>query len=670
MPTSRHKTIVEIEVDDRQIVGLERSIGRAFSQSLLADFEKSLGRIAQTMEKLGGVGGPGTPHGGGPPVGGGGGSGTGGGGQGALVRELAALRLEMSRSNEHSRREAQRGSSAWSTFRGSLGANMVTQGMNRVGGAAQGAIGGSATSTALNAIPYIGPVLGAAARQAVSLYTEHASQMQAQAGAFGATGIGRHGMGHLVQKGARLYGLQPGQVPGMVQGIGGASGRTGAGLMDLAGPAMNLQNIMGLQAGGAGLIGAAEGSGGNVANIRTVLLEAVSGGVMAGFREGRLNQYFQQLSSFVEQTTSRGIALDPSSANQFFGQISSAGGSFQGAAGARVASSFGQGFSSAQGNSVWHGLRLNLAGLGSGATLQEASERAEDPASGVMQAMIERVRSMAGGDANLGALLMRQMFSSFGSTLSAVQSREIFENGLSENYASAEHGGATLAARHGQSRGVFAAGQHSAGLALQRQHMGAGLSGVAQNIQRLDLKIMSAGLAAITPAVDWMVENIPRLIEAFSEGGVPALAVAIATGGSGPATGLQGNQLSYNESLTEAAEALSERVMRGTATWGNAAGMGGVATAAQNAANTIHSARQVQASQRTLGSQRGFNSSNPANLNASGVPAAPPGAVVPAPVGPQSSLNLHQANQAWVHATHNLSHAIQSAGGSNVTAVS
>jgi len=636
MSDTRHKTVIEVAVDDRQIVGLSRTLERAFDDRSLDRFEKALDRIAAKMEGLGKAGGAGAALGGGLSPAGRGGAREGG----ALAQEMRLLREELKRSNEMSRRAGGGGGGSRGTSSNTIAGGMFKFHMlQQLMGMGPGMLGGSATASALGSIPYIGGTLGAAAQTSVRLYNEYAQQQMAQAGVFGGTGVGP-GMDALVRQGVGAFGLAPGAVPGMVAQFGGTSGLTGDRLSGAFGTQLALSQLLGVNNAGS-MIGAAEMSGGRVDDPAALMQEAVGAGLLAGIRESRLDQHMQQMASFTEDARTRGIPLAPGSVMALFTAFRGSGASFAGEAGSRFAGNFGQGMASAgRGRGFAQGLALRAAGFGSGASYQESLERLEARDPETMRAFVESLRGMA-GDSDTGAYLMRSAMEGLGVDMSAVQSRELFENGMVVDGAEGARArtAETLRGRRATAGGIFGAGAFSGGMALQRQAIGSTQAESAQAIQNLDLRIMGAGLQALSPVISALVGALDRLTTAFTEGGFSRLAteaLAIALEPLGLQTDTSGNQMTTGDVLVRAGNVAQWALNTGAAEVLEAVGAEGLARRSREAAEqaTEYEARREQ-----------DRSALPGLAPALAGPITP-GALVPVPTGDEVSSNLRIAAEA------------------------
>jgi hypothetical protein len=206
-----------------------------------------------------------------------------------------------------------------------------------------------------------------------------------------------------------------------------------------------------------------------------------------------------------------------------FTAFQASGQSFSGEAGSRFASNFGQGFGRAgRGRGFAQGLALRAAGFGN-LTYQQALERIEGRDPAAMQSFVEMIRGMT-SDPDTGAFLVRSAMEGLGVDMSAVQSRELFENGMSMSGGlNRDEAQAALASRRDAAGGAFGAGRFQGGLALQRQAVGASQGRNAQRIQQLDMRVMSVGMQQLGPVMNRLIGSMERLTTAFTEGGFGGL---------------------------------------------------------------------------------------------------------------------------------------------------
>jgi hypothetical protein len=290
MPDTRHRTVVEIGVDDREVRGLGQTMERAFSTRTVEAFERSIERTGRAMEKLTQA-------------------------QARLIQQMARMEQAVARQ--------ERGPGAPAGAPGGPGAPGGAGGARRGGGGFGGTFGGSFAGTAaanlltraggmagamaqpqgfvgqmVSGIPYIGPALGGAANAVQQLYGEFASRQIARSRAFGVTGIGGGaggGYGGLAGVGTR-YGIGPTEFPGTLAGLSQQTGMRGAELAGAVPSLLRMQQTMGF-GNIASIVGGAGAAGGTGEDVYSIILDAVTSGVQAGFREGRLDQFFQQFAA-------------------------------------------------------------------------------------------------------------------------------------------------------------------------------------------------------------------------------------------------------------------------------------------------------------------------------------------------------------------------------------
>lgn len=180
-----------------------------------------------------------------------------------------------------------------------------------VSGASRGmagiAGGYGATAGALGAIPLVGPALAAAWGAAEQLADAAISFGQATAGAAGITGLGKFP----AQRGLTELGIGRSELPGRMTALGQQSGLRGGELQRLGPGAMTLEALTGIRAGGmASALGTAGGSG-SAERTFEMVNKAITSGMDAGFREGRLGQFVQDIATNIEQMRNRGMRIDP-----------------------------------------------------------------------------------------------------------------------------------------------------------------------------------------------------------------------------------------------------------------------------------------------------------------------------------------------------------------------
>lgn len=529
MTDTRHKTTIEIGVEDREVEQLQKQLSRTFDPKAIDTFQRGIERATKAFEKMGSAarkaGFTGGSMGGGGFGGGGGGGGGGNAGPGnvsqALHGDIADLRkairelVETQKKTNDNERVRQRdeatqrggglrrGAEAVAGFAGNAGAAAINGGF----------VGTMAAATA-SIIPIIGPAIGsvlaAGAQQAVALYQEHAQQQMAQAGAFGRTGIA----GGYASAGM-AYGIQPGAMPGILSSFSGTSGLEGSRLGGALPTQLRLSQLLGVERAG-GIVSAGEAGGGTVDDPSELMMQAVSEGLAAGIRVTRLDQYLQNVSSWVEGVRSHGIDMRPESALRMVAGMSAAG--LQGEAAAAAAQSMSAALGSAgRGQGVHHSLALQAAGLDEHGDYNLAVNNLESQDPETMRRYIESYRNMGG---SVGARVAFFRRSEVGATLSNTAATQLIENGFDPNLMpNSGHANVALDDRRQRAGGVFRAGATMAGLAIQRQAVGARVGSTAIQLMQRDTQMVARILPAVVRALERFDEVIGAAIEGYDTNG-------------------------------------------------------------------------------------------------------------------------------------------------------
>jgi hypothetical protein len=524
MSETRHKTTIELGVEDREVDQLQRKIERTFDQRAVDAFTRGVERATKAFEKMGTAaqraGVPLTGGSvGGSHFGGGGASGGGAMAYGGLGAEVADLRRAIAElADQHRRTNDREQERDRKQGRGGGGGGYFAAGAAMAGGAGAAMANGQFISHALSGLPVIGPALGATAQQAVALHGEFAQQMMAQAGAFGRTGVARGYVGA-----GTPYGIMPGAMPGILGGLAGTSGLDGGRLTDALPLQLALSQLLGVE-GAGGIVGAGETSEGSVGNPRELMVQAVADGISAGIRVTRLDQYLQNVSGWVESVRSQGIDMSPESALQMIAGFSAAG--LRGEAGVAAAHSLGDAMGRAgRGRGVAHGLALRAAGFGQpGVTYQDAVERLERRESGTMRNMLGYVQGM-GGSTQDRAVFLRNMMEQIGGQMSARQARALIEGNFDPTQADPELAREMVRQRGEDAGGIFGPGAFQAGMAGRRIALGGSsrVAGASVAMQNAELNLMNTVIPLLAPAVERFSETIDRLTTVFDREGLSGL---------------------------------------------------------------------------------------------------------------------------------------------------
>ena len=514
MTVTRHKTILEIGVDDREVQGLSQTMERAFDPAMVEGFTRSIERLERTLEKLtksvdklaksqedddrrGGGGFLSAIFGGG----------RGGGGR---------------------RGKKDEGSRFWQTAGGSFVGTAAANYMGRMGG--QMAQGGGFVGSMAAGIPIVGPAFAGALSGIQNFHQQYIGQQQAVLGAYGRTGIGNQGLGGLYGAGARL-GLGPGAIPGLLQGYSQQTGLSGAGLAGVAPQLMAAQQMRGFGSLGS-ILGGAGAAGGKLQDPGQLMEDAIASGFQIGIRESRMDQYLAQLGGWTESVRNQGINLSMESAAALTATMGNLG--LKGQAGLRAAQSFQQAMGRVgKGGGFGQVLALRAAGLGSGATFMQARAFAEGNPEIMMQRIAKNLAAQ-GFDREGIALQLETVMDSLGVNLGGPQAyldaadNVIGGKPLTDVREGAE---ASEAQRRRRAKGIAGAGAGAlaaeAGLQRAAQNVGAGVAQDAIAVRKLEMRLAANVLPKFAKAVGGATDIMDQLVTAFSEGGLGGLTKAV-----------------------------------------------------------------------------------------------------------------------------------------------
>lgn len=423
MTEQRHKTVLEIAVDDRGVKDLEKSISRAFDPEQARQFSESLERSARAMEglqeALGNIKLPGTS----------GGSGGGGGGGGPRDPQFGPTRQTQEREEKESkkrdarderdskrRQQREEKAAANKQRRDEQGEQrrerddqrerehareVVSRAIERTIGVAGAAAAGGFTTALAGAVPYIGGGMSAVLGGVQSFYGEFAQAQTALARSSAISNVDR-----LDPEQFTRYGFGPMEAASLLSQNARASGRTGPGLQGVMPTQLRLQSLMGVQ-GGAGLVGAAEQRGGT-ADASRLMMDAVSTGLAAGIRDTELDKYLANVSSWVDRVRTEGIDMSAESALAMARGLSGMGPAFRGMAGAKRAQDLADALAgSPDREGLGTGLAFEAARRVAGpqASIEDLVQLLEQRDTRVMAMFVQMARQTMGDTLGLRALL-------------------------------------------------------------------------------------------------------------------------------------------------------------------------------------------------------------------------------------------------------------------------
>lgn len=530
MPDTRHRTTIEIGVDDRQLRNLAQVMERVFSGKTMEAFEASMERSSQAIE--------------------------------GMVSAVERLKKQLDQLEKQQKRQqggggggsggapqqgAPLGRIAAGSFIGNMGAQAYA-GAQRMG---QAIPAGQATTAFLGGIPIAGGFLSGAAQAALGFYQTFASAQQARYNAFGAAGAGSRDF----ISGAAALGISPMAAPGMRAQFAGLTGRRGIGV-GLAGDLAKYQQLMGLGSAGS-LIGAQE-MGGRMQDPEAFLERVISAGIGSGIREARLDRFLQQVASFVEQAQSQGIPIQAEELTKTVQGFSELG--LSGEAAANIGQNFAQSMRniSMSGQGAQRAFALTvLGGMGQdGVDYMEAMRGLqENPA-----AAAERFSRFVQGNP-LMAMLTGQMI---GMPL-GVSAAEALSSGRYEGFARDFSGTASgaLAANFGDALGEgMGTSAAEAGYESQRISLGGNYQSVARKIRNFDMKLARHAGKVTAELLDAIITKMEEALQAFKEGGIGGLLGNVAQQLGDALRGLMGAlTTALGHALKRTGEALNLRAL-------------------------------------------------------------------------------------------------------------
>jgi len=575
---SRHRTTVEIDVDDRSIRQLGTELSRALDPRSVDAFERAIERsgralsrfvaesqkltatmtqMARQQAQMARGGGPG---------GVGGGAGAGAGGQHRMLRNMLGT--------------------AAGTFMGNQ--------LSRVGMAGQAGVSGQFIGSALGMIPYAGPVLGAAVNAGNAYYQRFLSVERARLQAGALSGVGRS----LQQAGGGMFGplgMGPSEQPGAIQALAQGTGRTGAAdLAAVAPAALSNQRFFGVTAPQRmlraaesqrqmqGLLGQPELPG-NAPG--TSQIDAMASAFAAGLRMTDMEEVLGNLATFLQNVGDRGIQVDLSSVMGLMRGMGALGVTTgRPGLGGRSGANFGQQFmggmaGASQGNDLFSFLMLRHAGLGRGRDLMEAQAFLEDP-SNAIDILFDLLGDVQQGRGNLSnnavAYGLQEGFGQRGINMSsqfwmdlAAASREDLE--LARGGAGPEglRAGLAMFQRAAQGRqselvgterqpGALRTIRGEAGIESAEVGMGAEIAGTVMALRAAELRITHEFLPRALSLVSSVTRATMEILSAWRQGGLGGV-LALFAGMSAGALGL-GSETRQGaaESLRSTAQSLRE----------------------------------------------------------------------------------------------------------------
>jgi hypothetical protein len=511
MPETRHRTVLEIGVDDRGLRQLAPTMERALNPKVAEAFEKSMERstaalmkMVEQQTKLG-----------------------------KLLDEQARRASTRAREDDRRRREEERrmrdqtrAGSAQGSFAGTLGAHVMMRG-NQLAG--QMPYREGFLPQMLSAIPVIGPAFAGAVGGAMNFYQSFAAQQIARTRAFGATGIGDYS--GLAGTGVRL-GIGPTELPGMLAQLAQSGGVRGHLLRSIAPDALRMQTFGGIDLGASGALvnSVLAGTGGVDLDAEeqasTIITEGVAAGISAGLREARIGEALQQIGASVTQMRSQGIMLNVSETLSLMRGLGLMGGAFAGEAGVQAAQSITSGFAgAADRESAMSALAIRHRMTTHGEDYETAARAIEsNPVEAFRAVMgsLSRFRGTRGFET-----MLRTQFQRLGINISREQAHQLAnmsDDDLANMTGATGDGDALvqdfLARQRSQISGPLGTAQMEAGYEANRAGIGAGMAGTVAQYRGLELQMIRFFQPMVQGFAQGVMREVRGLFNAFQEGGV------------------------------------------------------------------------------------------------------------------------------------------------------
>lgn len=579
MADQRHRTILEIGVDDRQLRNAGKTLDSAFSAKAMEAFEKSLERTAALMAKIA-----------------------------ESQEKIARGQEKMSRSQG----QASAGGLAARLFARAMGTTdrdtverLARAGLagdygmrGRVIGGAY--VGGAATASAtdrvattagrvggmlmnegfigqiLGGLPYVGPIFGGAASAAGGYYQAHVARQRARAQAYGTTYLGRAEYEGIPDE----FGLGPQGLPQALAEFGRASGLRGGDLTSRFPTAASLANLMGVgYAESGGFMRALRGvgmggfgrsvvdAGGSEAGrgytLETGLMpeyarrrrNAEPGGeVMGGLRrllgaafeigvdESDLSRVVSDIGNAVVSMHEQGIMVDPQSMTGLVAAIGGVAGTdtgLAGMAGVRLAQSMTEGLRGVARNpqdDLFQMLAMESAGYGRGATYMEARQRLQESPETLVSDIVGRLQGMVGDTSDPRqrealANLIERVFSSIGVSMSIRQAMSLAGADMTEFRRDFERGpaeGRTEFDRHladleREGSPLFGTLREEARYENERARIGEDIAGAYTSLRRTEIGVVGELLPPVINGMRDLVGVVTTLIDTLSREGIGGL---------------------------------------------------------------------------------------------------------------------------------------------------
>lgn len=532
MPTQRHRTVIEVDVDDRKIRGLDRTLHRAFDDQMLVAFERMLDRTARTVEQMTKaaekfeetMGRAGRDSGGG------------GGGRGRVPpssgrgdTSLQTAIVGLSRNVQQLSQQQQGGGGGGGA--GGMGGGRGPGFWNRAGATAVGTyIGGLGSrmgsgegffSQAMGGIPIFGGFLQGALNSIHRYAGMHAQAQTQISRQVGTVGAGR------VRGAFTRFGLARPEAMQQAASLAQMSGRSGEGLDEgLVNSSLGLQMYGGIREA-PGVVRAAEVGGGRAGSRE--MFQAVSAGILTGIREARLGQFIGVATQVLEQARLEGTDTRLQTVLRTFTGFGGLGGGFRGEQGQQAGmQAMGALRRFQPGADVASLVGLRSVGFGQrgGPSYHEALRMFQEQPAEVVPQLLQTIRGMAPGNRDAQIELMRQIAPRLlGFTPSIQQAESMVGGDLSMfgQEVSSEQAGSFMSGRQGRLAGSFGVAGQEAAFRNRQLTVGSRTYGASRGIQRAEMSMTETVLPRVAAGIEGILNWLQETWGTFQEGGFAAV---------------------------------------------------------------------------------------------------------------------------------------------------
>lgn len=501
MAESRHRTTIQVDVDDRAVRKLGQEIERAIDPRLLDAFTRSIERSNRAIDRLT-----------------------------RATERMARVSDKLARASMGGGMGGGRGRGKPETGRQARMRDRVQRFVSAAGGPAggEGFIGG-----AFGMIPYAGPVLQSAISGAQGYYQQYIAAQQARMQSFGAAGIARPG--DALSSRLRGIGYGPGAQAGVLGQIAQMSGRRGAGLSSIAGDAATMERFLGVNP--AAIFRGAEVQG---PQSNDLMQSALGAARQAGFRDPMLTEAIQGLSQTMMQLQQEGIQLAPQAILGIYRGLGAA--QLPGLRGEAVAGLaqriVGAGGNVGGGSSSFDYLMLQAAGGGRGGdrSLLQAQIFAERNPGEVFFNVLEQLRGRAGNNPAEQEALAEYLHQNVGVSRDlALQLAQMDPGRIQQMRAASSNQvggvgdlGSWLQSNIEGAGQTLSAVRTEAGLESQRVGIGGAVAESVTAIQQAEIQLIRVFMPAALSLVRGVMNGAEKLVAAFREGGVAGVMTRLA----------------------------------------------------------------------------------------------------------------------------------------------